>query len=74
MEDNELEVLYQKFWEFVSKQMYDYDPMAIAGVMSAQAMTIYKTTMSEENFERIAESIYESRTQVKKLNPGYRLQ
>jgi hypothetical protein len=39
----------------------------VAGVMTAQAMTIYKTILSPEEFEMMAESIYNSRDKVKKF-------
>ena len=41
--------------------------LAIAGVMIAQALTIYRTAFSPEEYEKICETIYESRDQVKKV-------
>jgi hypothetical protein len=35
--------------------------------MAAQAMTIYKTILTPEEYELMAESIYNSRDKVKKL-------
>ena len=37
---------------------------AIAAVMNAVAMSIYKTAMSEDDFEKMAELIYELRHEV----------
>jgi hypothetical protein len=39
----------------------------VAGVMTAQAMTIYRTMLTPEEYEMMAESIYNSRDKIKKL-------
>jgi PHD/YefM family antitoxin component YafN of YafNO toxin-antitoxin module len=66
MEDN-LEELYAKLWTVITELSENHKPLAVAGVMTAQAMTIYKTVLSPEEYEMIAESIYNSRDKVKKL-------
>jgi hypothetical protein len=66
MDDN-LEELYAKLWAVITELSENHKPLAVAGVMTAQAMTIYKTVLSPEEYEMIAESIYNSRDKVKKL-------
>jgi hypothetical protein len=41
--------------------------LAVAGVMVAQALTIYRTALSPDEYERICETIYDSRNKVKKI-------
>jgi hypothetical protein len=65
--DNTLEEIYAKFWAVISEFPEHYEPTEVAGVMAAQAMTIYKTVLTPEEYELMAESIYNSRDQVKKL-------
>lgn len=43
----------------------DYDPMAIAAIMMTQALSIYKTAMSQEDYNRMVDSISANRNQVK---------
>jgi hypothetical protein len=64
---NNLEEIYEKLWAVISELPEHYEPLEVAGVMTAQAMTIYKTMLSPEEFEMMAESIYNSRDKVKKL-------
>jgi hypothetical protein len=66
--DNELNELYTKFWELTSDLLPEYSPVAIAGVMVAQALTIYKTVLTEEGFDGMVDSISDSRKNVKKLD------
>ena len=65
--DNNLEEIYAKLWAVISEFPEHYEPTEVAGVMAAQAMTIYKTILSPEEYELMAESIYNSRDKVKKL-------
>jgi hypothetical protein len=65
--DNTLEEIYAKLWTVISELSEHYEPLEVAGVMTAQAMTIYKTMLSPEEYEMMAETIYASRDNVKKL-------
>jgi hypothetical protein len=67
MTDQELEKLYSNFLEFTDHMISKYDPMAVAGIMVAQALSIYKTAMSEEDYDRMVDSISSMRSQVKKF-------
>lgn len=70
-----LEELYQAYWMLHTKHlMDDFEPLEIAGVLVAQAMTIYKTLLTEEEFEMMVDSIVESKDKVKKLDTGRTLQ
>jgi hypothetical protein len=65
--DNTLEEIYAKLWTVISELSEHYTPLEVAGVMTAQAMTIYKTMLSPKEYEMMAETIYASRDNVKKL-------
>ena len=55
-----MEELYRKF----EKLSMEHEPLTSAGIMMAQALTIYKTALSEEEFKRITEHILESRDNI----------
>lgn len=66
--NSDLEHLYSDFWSFISdKVVAGEKPLAVAGIMIAQALTIYKTVLSPEEFNMMVDSISESRDQVKQL-------
>jgi hypothetical protein len=62
-----LEEIYAKLWTVILELSENYEALEVAGVMTAQAMTIYKTVLAPEEYEMMAESIYNSRDKVKKL-------
>ena len=62
-DEEKLEKAYRRFEKLSEELCKDgqHGPLEVAGVMMAQAMRIYKTTLAEEEFERLVETILESR-------------
>ena len=63
-EDTEVETLYETFADLASSLSEEHSALAIAAVMNAVSMSIYKTTMSEEDYDKMAELIYDLRHDV----------
>lgn len=57
--------LYSKYLIFADEMSKEHGAMEIAAVMMAQAMSIYKTTLSEEDFNNIVDVMSMSRQSVK---------
>jgi hypothetical protein len=47
----------------------DHSPIAIAAILVAQALSIYKTVLEEDEYNSIVDSISNSRDKVMKLTP-----
>ena len=64
--DSELEVAYRTVEKLVEKLCVNdgHTPLEVAGVMMAQAMRIYKTALREDEFNRMVETILDTRTEV----------
>lgn len=60
-----VEDLYAKYLQFTSVMLEEYQDVEIAGIMITQALSMYKTMLSEEDYQRIVKSIYERRNDVK---------
>jgi hypothetical protein len=61
---SQLELLYNNYLEFTDHMVGKYNPMEVAAIMMAQALSIYRTTMSEEDYNRMVDSISASRDKV----------
>ena len=66
--DQELNELYQKYWKVHADMLAKHEPAIIAGVLVAQALTIYKTILDEEQFNLMLDTISENRKEVKTLD------
>lgn len=65
-----LEQLYQDYWLVHSKKLENHSPLEVAAVLMAQAMTLYKTVLDEDDYNLIVDDIGRKRDQVKALTPG----
>ena len=63
--DTQLERLYGTFLEFADHLCVEHSPMEVAAIMMAQALTIYKSAMSEDDYNRMVDNISASRDKVK---------
>ena len=66
--DKKLNYLYQKMYRELNKLCEKNDPLMVAGIMMAQAIKIYKTALPEDDFERMMDTIADSKDIVKPLN------
>ena len=66
--DKKLNDLYQKMYRDLNKLCEKNDPLMVAGIMMAQAIKIYKTALPAEDFERMMDTIADSKDIVKPLN------
>jgi hypothetical protein len=65
---DQLENLYQTYWAFHATMIdKDHSPIEIAAILVAQALSIYKTVLEEDEYERMVDSISDSRNKVTKL-------
>lgn len=63
-EQAEVETLYETFADLATQLSTEHSALAIAAVMNAVSMSIYKTAMSEEDYDKMAELIYDLRHDV----------
>lgn len=57
--------LYNKYLIFADQMATDHNALEIAAVMMTQALSIYKTTLSAEEFDNIVDVMSSSRESVK---------
>jgi hypothetical protein len=50
MTDDKLQRLYNNFLEFADHMCTENSPMEVAAIMMTQSLTIYKSALSEEEY------------------------
>ena len=65
-DSTKVKLAYRRVEKLVQKLCLEEDisPIECAGVMMAQAMRIYKTALTEDAFERLIDTILETRSDV----------
>ena len=52
-EEGRQEALYHKYLAFHDVLLEDYDPMEIAAIMVVQGLSIYRTILSEKDYQKL---------------------
>ena len=63
--DKELQDIYNKIFEQSVKHMKDYEPQMVAGTLMAIAIRLYKTSLSDDGFSQMLQTILDSEGDVK---------
>ena len=63
--DDQIEELYQKIMYNVSTLLREYDPLAVAAVMMAQSLSMYRTTLSEDDYNSMVQGIVDKKDKVR---------
>ena len=63
--EKELQEIYNKIFEQSVKHMKKYEPQMVAGTLMAIAIRLYKTSLSEDGFSEMLQTILDSEKSVK---------
>lgn len=66
--DNTIMEIAEKYWQLTSDLIQEHNVEAVAGTMMQQAMTMYKTFLTDSEYELMMLFIYESRHRVQSLS------
>jgi len=67
-EDKKLNDCYQELFEKVIELQLKYPNQMVAGTMMAQALRIYKSTLKDDDFKSMIETIAESESKIEPYN------
>ena len=68
MTEDKIENLYNSYLEFTDKMVGEYDPIEVAAIMVIQALSIYKTILSDNEYNAMVDNISDRRDQVHTFN------
>ena len=63
--EKELQDIYNKIFKQSIKHMQKYEPQMVAGTLMAIAIRLYKTSLSEDGFSEMLQTILESEKDVR---------
>lgn len=65
--DSGLDELYHSYWEVHNEKMNTHTPLEIAAILLTQSLSIYKTVLDEDEYNKMVDSISDLRDQVKEI-------
>ena len=69
-EEEQFQFTYNKFIDLVNTLLDDVDVMMIAAVMSTIGMSLYRTSLSEEDYNKMVKAMFDLKDEVKTFNPS----
>ena len=64
-EDHNLEYIYNEILMIMERLLKeDHDALAVAAVLASQAMGLYKTVLSEADYDRMIDSIVDKKNNI----------
>ena len=54
---SDVDKVYNEVFRLMTRLCRDYEPLAVSGVMLAQALRLYKTTLPVEDFDLLIEEV-----------------
>ena len=54
---SDVDKVYNEVFRLMTRLCKDYEPLAVSGVMLAQALRLYKTTLPMEDFDLLIEEV-----------------
>ena len=69
-EDIQLKQVYDEFFKLMARLCSEYEPQQVTGTMMAIALRLYKTTLTEEDFSKMIETIYNTAEYIEPFDMG----
>jgi hypothetical protein len=66
-QEDAMQQVYNQVLTMISNIVVENDPLLVAAVMMTQAMSIYKTALTADEYERMLAKIYETRDLVREF-------
>jgi len=66
-QEDAMQQVYNRVLTMISDVVVENDPLLVAAVMMTQAMSIYKTALTADEYERMLAKIYETRNLVREF-------
>ena len=63
--EKELQDIYNKIFDQAVRHMKKYEPQMVAGTLMAIAIRLYKTSLSEDGFSEMLQTILDSEKDIK---------
>lgn len=68
-EEEQFQITYNKFINLANSLLEEVDVLMIAAVMSTIGLSLYRTSLSEEDYEKMVQAMIELKDQIKTFNP-----
>ena len=63
-EEEEFQAVYEEYINLTNELIVNFNPLMIAAVMTTMGFSLYRTLLSEDDYENMVEAMYELRADI----------
>lgn len=67
-DEEEFEALYTEYISLTNELLENFDVLMIAAIMTTIGFSLYKTSLSDEDYNKIVDSMYDLKDDIATLN------
>ena len=64
---DDVQVVHDDTMDFVNRAMFQHEPLALAACLTSIGFSIYRTALSEEDYQMVIKAIFDKRGEVRKF-------
>lgn len=69
--DEEFQVLYKEYIELTNELLEDFDVLLVAAIMTTIGFSLYKTSLSPDDYNQMVDAMHDLKDDIVKLEKGY---
>ena len=70
-DNEEFQEVYNEYIELTNELLEDFDVLMVAAVMSTIGLSLYKTALSEEEYHKVVDAMYDLKNDIATIEKGY---
>ena len=70
-DNEEFKEVYNEYIELTNELLEDFDVLMVAAVMSTIGLSLYRTALSEEDYHKVVEAMYDLKNDITTVEKGY---
>ena len=70
-DNEEFQEVYNEYIELTNELLEDFDLLMVAAVMSTIGLSLYRTALSEEDYHKVVEAMYDLKNDITTVEKGY---
>jgi hypothetical protein len=70
-DNEEFQEVYNEYIELTNELLEDFNVLMVAAVMSTIGLSLYKTALSEEEYHKVVDAMYDLKNDIATIEKGY---
>lgn len=70
-DEEEFQAVYDEYITLTNELLENFDVLMVAAIMTTIGFSLYKTSLSEEDYNKIVDAMYDLKSDIATIEKGY---